>query len=43
MSYANAGRTASVLDWLSRFPPAIVDAEPRLLLVKAWVSALRGA
>ena len=41
VSYANAGRTASVLDWLSRFPPAIVDAEPRLLLVKAWVSALR--
>ena len=40
--YANAGRTTSVLDWLARFPPALLDADARLLLVKAWVSALRG-
>ena len=31
-----------MLDWLRRFPAAVVDADPRLLLVKAWVSALRG-
>jgi LuxR family maltose regulon positive regulatory protein len=40
--YANTGRTSSVLDWLTRFPADLVDADPRLLLVKAWVSALRG-
>ena len=40
--YANAGRTESVLDWLARLPHETLDAEPRLLLVKAWVSALRG-
>jgi ATP/maltotriose-dependent transcriptional regulator MalT len=40
--YANAGRTASVADWLARFPVDIVDADPRLLLVRAWVAALRG-
>ena len=40
--YANAGRTASVLDWLARLPAAVVDADSRLLLVAAWVSALRG-
>ena len=39
--YANAGRTTSVLDWLGRFPDAILDADPRLLVVKAWVAALR--
>ena len=38
--YANAGRTTSVLDWLDRLPDAVVDGDPRLLLVKAWVSAL---
>jgi LuxR family maltose regulon positive regulatory protein len=40
--YANAGRTASVADWLARFPATVVDADARLLLVRAWVSALRG-
>jgi LuxR family maltose regulon positive regulatory protein len=40
--YANAGRTTSVLDWLERFPADVVDADARLLLVKAWVVALRG-
>jgi LuxR family maltose regulon positive regulatory protein len=37
--YANAGRIASVSDWLSRLPDA---ADARLLVVRAWVSALRG-
>ncbi len=40
--YANAGRTTSVLDWLARFPPEILDGDRRLLLVRAWVSALLG-
>jgi len=40
--YANAGRTASVLDWLMQFPKAVLDGDRRLLLVKAWVVALRG-
>jgi LuxR family maltose regulon positive regulatory protein len=39
--YANAGRTSSVLDWLQRFPDAVVDGDARLLLAKAWVLALR--
>jgi LuxR family maltose regulon positive regulatory protein len=42
VSYVNAGRTSSVLDWLVRFPDEILDADARLLLVKAWVSALSG-
>ena len=33
---------SSVLDWLARFPARVLDADPRLLLVQAWVSALRG-
>ena len=41
--YVNAGRTSSVLDWLLRFPEAILDGDARLLLVQAWVSALRGS
>ena len=41
--YANAGRTASVLDWLHRLPAAVLDGDPRLLLVRAWVAALRGS
>jgi ATP/maltotriose-dependent transcriptional regulator MalT len=40
--YANAGRTASVLDWLARFPAEVLAADRRLLLVKAWVVALLG-
>ena len=40
--YANAGRTATVQEWLRRFPDEIVDADVRLLLVQAWVAALRG-
>jgi LuxR family maltose regulon positive regulatory protein len=31
-----------VLEWLRRFPDGVVDANPRLVLVKAWVAALRG-
>jgi LuxR family transcriptional regulator, maltose regulon positive regulatory protein len=41
--YVNAGRTSSVLDWLLRFPEATLDADARLLLVLAWISALRGS
>jgi LuxR family maltose regulon positive regulatory protein len=40
--YVNAGRTASVLEWLARFPDETLGADARLLLVKAWASALRG-
>ena len=40
--YVNAGRTSSVLDWLLRFPAPTLDADARLLLVLAWISALRG-
>jgi LuxR family maltose regulon positive regulatory protein len=40
--YANAGRTTSVLDWLTRFPEEVLAADARLLLVRAWVVALRG-
>ncbi len=42
VQYVNAGRTASVLEWLGRLPRAAMDANPRLLLVKAWACALRG-
>ena len=38
--YVNAGRTASVLDWLNRLPGERLDAH--LLLVAAWTHALRG-
>ena len=31
--YANAGRIASVDDWLSRIPAAVLDGDSRLLLV----------
>jgi LuxR family transcriptional regulator, maltose regulon positive regulatory protein len=41
--YVNAGRTSTVLDWLLRFPEATLDADARLLLVLAWISALRGS
>ena len=41
--YVNAGRTSSVLDWLLRFPEATLDGDARLLLVLAWISALRGS
>jgi ATP/maltotriose-dependent transcriptional regulator MalT len=40
--YANAGRTASLLGWLTRFPADVLAADRRLLLVKAWAVALRG-
>jgi ATP/maltotriose-dependent transcriptional regulator MalT len=38
--YVNAGRTTSVDDWLMRIPADVLDADRRLLLVKAWVSGL---
>ena len=37
--YANAGRIESVNEWLAHVPD---DGDQRLLLAKAWVSALRG-
>ncbi|HEY6889903.1 MAG TPA: LuxR C-terminal-related transcriptional regulator [Solirubrobacter sp.] len=37
--YANAGRVESVNDWLAHVPD---EGDQRLLLAKAWVSALRG-
>ncbi|RKQ91640.1 LuxR family maltose regulon positive regulatory protein [Solirubrobacter pauli] len=40
--YANAGRTASVLEWLTRFPDDVLHRDRRLLAVKAWVVALCG-
>lgn len=40
--YANAGRATSVLDWLSRFPPEVLEGDARLLVVQAWVLALLG-
>ena len=38
--YVNAGRTASVLDWLTGFPDEVL--ERRVLGVKAWVLAMQG-
>jgi LuxR family maltose regulon positive regulatory protein len=40
--YTNACRYATVLAWLERFPPEFVDANPTLVLVKAWVLSLSG-
>jgi LuxR family maltose regulon positive regulatory protein len=40
--HANTGRTSSVLEWIGRFPPSVLDADRELLLVKAWASALAG-
>ena len=37
--YANAGRIESVNEWLAHVPD---DGDQRLLLARAWVSALRG-
>ena len=34
---------ASVREWLARFPASVLGGDWRLLLVQAWVSALRGA
>ena len=39
MHYANAGRIESVNEWLAHVPD---DGDQRLLLARAWVSALRG-
>ena len=40
--YANAGRTQSVLDWLGRYPDELLRDDARLLVVQAWVLAMRG-
>ena len=40
--YANAGRTATVLDWVRAFPDEALERDRRVLAVKAWVCALQG-
>jgi LuxR family maltose regulon positive regulatory protein len=40
--YVNAGRTATVLDWLRAFPDDALERDRRVLGVKAWVSAMQG-
>jgi len=40
--YVNAGRTATVLDWLRAFPDDELERDRRVLGVKAWVSAMQG-
>jgi len=40
VSYINAGRYATVLAWLRRFPDEIRSGDVRLLLVQAWVLSL---
>ena len=42
VAYANACRYATVLAWLERFPPELVDANATLVNVKAWVLSLSG-
>jgi LuxR family maltose regulon positive regulatory protein len=41
--YVNAGRTSSVHDWLQRIPAEVLAGDRRLLLVRAWIAALRGS
>jgi LuxR family maltose regulon positive regulatory protein len=40
--YVNAGRAESVVEWLARLPAKAVEEDSRLLLVRAWLAALRG-
>jgi LuxR family maltose regulon positive regulatory protein len=40
--YVNGGRTSSVREWLLRFPTEVLGGDRRLLLVTAWIAALRG-
>ena len=40
--YVNGGRTSSVREWLLRLPDEVLGADRRLLLVSAWIAALRG-
>ena len=40
--FANAGRHATVLTWLRRFPEATRSGDLRLLLAQAWVQAMSG-
>ncbi len=40
--YVNGGRTSSVREWLLSFPEEVLGGDRRLLLVAAWVAALRG-
>jgi LuxR family maltose regulon positive regulatory protein len=38
--YATAGRSATVLTWLGRLPPEVLENDAQLLLAKAWVLSL---
>ncbi|MGO9504986.1 MAG: LuxR C-terminal-related transcriptional regulator [Streptosporangiaceae bacterium] len=38
--YANAGKYATVLAWIRRFPAEVLSGDVRLLLVAAWVLSL---
>jgi LuxR family maltose regulon positive regulatory protein len=42
LNYVNVGRHETVLGWLVRFPPEVVQADAQLLLVKAWIFTLEG-
>lgn len=41
-AYANAGRTASVVDWLELIPEEVLQADAQSLVVRAWAMALVG-
>ena len=40
MTFTNSCRHETVRGWLRRFPQDVVHANPRLLLVNAWVSSI---
>lgn len=40
VEFANAGRHATVLAWLERFPPSLLECDAPLITVKAWVLSL---
>ena len=42
VGYANAGKHGTVLAWIRRFPVEVLNGDPQLLLVAAWVLSLRG-
>jgi LuxR family maltose regulon positive regulatory protein len=42
LNYVNVGRLETVLAWLVRFPPEVVQADAQLLLVQAWILSIEG-
>ena len=42
VTYAHVNRDATVAAWLERLPREVLDEDPRLLLVTAWLHSLRG-